>query len=121
MFETTKLRRGVPMFRATRSSADNRQVTTILQQVLSSERRSTTNAERAADRKLARARRRRLVYRSVAPKNPASRARVERTGWRRIHELGAEQDYLDAIASYTRRERRIARKILRIAECRKLE
>src|SRR5215469_3347943 len=37
--QTAKLRRGVQMFRATRSSADTRQITTILQQVLSSERR----------------------------------------------------------------------------------
>jgi hypothetical protein len=36
--KTAKLRRGVQIFRATRSSADNRQITTILQQVLSSER-----------------------------------------------------------------------------------
>jgi hypothetical protein len=38
VFQTAKLRRGVQMFRATRPSTDNRQITTILQQVLSSER-----------------------------------------------------------------------------------
>jgi hypothetical protein len=52
VFQTAKLWRGVQMFRATRLSADTRQITTILQQVLSSEPRSTTNAKRAADRKL---------------------------------------------------------------------
>jgi len=38
LFQTAKLRRGIQMFRATRSSADDRQITTTLQQVLSSER-----------------------------------------------------------------------------------
>lgn len=34
----------------------------------------------------------------------------------RIHELGVEQEYLDAIGPDQRRERRVARKILRAAE-----
>jgi hypothetical protein len=38
LFQTAKLRRGVQMFRATRSSAHDRQITTTLRQVLSSER-----------------------------------------------------------------------------------
>jgi hypothetical protein len=38
LFQTAKLRRGVRMFRATRSSADDRQIATTLQQGLSSER-----------------------------------------------------------------------------------
>jgi len=38
VFQTAKLRRGVQSFRAIRSTADNRQIVTILQQVLSSER-----------------------------------------------------------------------------------
>ena len=37
----------------------------------------------------------------------------------RIHELGAEQEYLDAIQPNERRERRTARRILRAAEQRK--
>ena len=38
LFQTAKLRRGVRMFRATRPTADSRQIITILQPVLSSER-----------------------------------------------------------------------------------
>ena len=38
VFQTAKLRRGVQMFRATRPTADSRQIITILQPVLSSER-----------------------------------------------------------------------------------
>ena len=37
----------------------------------------------------------------------------------RIHELGAEQEYLDAIAPDEQRERRVARKVLRATEKRK--
>ena len=37
VFQTAKLRCGVQMFRATRSSADDRQIIKILQRVLSSE------------------------------------------------------------------------------------
>jgi hypothetical protein len=38
VFQTARLRRGVQMFRATRLNADDRQITAISQQVLSSER-----------------------------------------------------------------------------------
>ena len=55
LFKTAKLRCGVQMFRATRSSADNRQIITIFYNKFCLQRgRSTTYAKRAADCKLAR-------------------------------------------------------------------
>ena len=77
VFQTAKLRRGVQMFRAIRSSATIARLPRFYNKFCLQSDRSTTNAERAADRKLARVRRRQAPHRAAAGCIRAS-VRIER-------------------------------------------